>query len=91
METKDIEIKTMKDWKYDFGTDFKPGDRVDNEIYEHFLNVLPPLVYRSNMLQVSEPYGWDSRGGSTYTTFINDGISWVYKGHCFKNQTEHIH
>ena len=86
-----LKIKTMNDWKYDFGTDFTPGDRVDEEIYNHFLNVLPPLVNRSNMLQVSEPYGWDERGGSTYTTFTHDGISWIYNGHCFKNQTENIH
>ncbi|MDO7204282.1 hypothetical protein Q5M85_09130 [Paraclostridium bifermentans] len=62
-------IKTMKDWKYDFGTDFNPGDRVDNEIYERFLDVLPPLVHRSNMLQVSEPCGWDSRGGKHIYNF----------------------
>lgn len=91
MTLNDIEIKTMKDWKYDFSNDFNPGDRVDDEIYQYFLDVLPPLVNRRNMLQVSGAYGWDSRGGNTYTTFVHDGISWIYKGHCFRNETEHIH
>lgn len=82
-------IKGMKDWKYDFGTDFKVGDRVDNEIYEHFLNVLPPLTNKYDMLQVSEPYN-HINGKGTYATFVKDDISWIYKGHCFKGETENI-
>lgn len=83
-------IKTMKDWKQSFSDDFKAGDRVDEEIYQYFLNVLPPLTNREKMLQVSEPYGWDEKGRSTYTTFTNDGISWIYRGHCIKGGVTHI-
>lgn len=88
---ENIKIKTMSDWKQNFSDDFNPGDRVDDEIYEHFLNVLPPLTNKKNMLQVSEPYGWDEKGRSTYTTFTHDGISWIYRGHCVKNQVTNIY
>ena len=80
----------MQDWKSDFSQDFKVGDRVDNEIYEHFLDVLPPLVNRYNYFQTSEASGSDGKGNSTYLTFIKDDISWIYLGDCCKNGTEHI-
>lgn len=64
----------------------QPGDRVDNEMYEHFLNVLPPLTNTSNMLQVSEPYDHiDGRG--IYCTFVFEEGCWVYKGNCFRGDT----
>lgn len=90
-----MKIKTMNDWKYDFGTDFTPGDRVDEEVYLHFLNVLPPLTNKYSMLQVSEPYNHlideeDGKLKGTYTTFIKDDISWIYCGNCFKGKTKHI-
>lgn len=87
---ENIVIKTMKDWKSDFSEDFKIGDRVDNEIYEHFLNVLPPLVNKINYFQISEPYGSDEKGRSTYLTLKHDGISWIYLGHCCKNGKKHV-
>ena len=82
---ENIIIKTMQDWKQNFSEDFKIGDRVDNEIYEHFLNVLPPLVNRGDYFQMSEPYSWDEKGRNTYLTLKHDGISWIYMGHCCKN------
>lgn len=86
-------IKTYKEW---MNSDCKtltdylnPGDIVDNEMFEHFLNILFPLVWTSNFLQVSEPCDY-LKGQNTYTTFAKENGYWVYKGECHKNKSENI-
>lgn len=84
------DIKTYKNW---LESDYEclegylvPGDKVDMEMYEHFLNVLPPLVNNSHLLQISEPSDYVN-GGNTYTTFEYVDGCWIYRGDCHKGST----
>lgn len=79
-------IKTYENWEGSLDKYLKVGDKVDEEMYEHFLNVLPPLVNRTNMLQVSEPYDYVD-GKNTYTTFTKENGYWTYRGNCHKGET----
>lgn len=92
-----MEIKTMAGW-----TEFaeknndgswdkycKAGDLVDEEIYEYFLNVMPPRGMGNGYLQVGEPHSsaFDPECGKwrpTYGTFqrVQKGV-WMYMGNCF--------
>lgn len=78
-------VKTYKEWTGSLVEYLKVGDVVDEEMYNHFLNVLPPLVNRSNFLQVSEPYDY-VEGKNTYCTFERENGVWVFKGHCHKGE-----
>lgn len=69
----------------------KPGDLVDEEIYEYFLNVMPPRGMGRGYLQVGEPHSsaFDPEFGKwrpTYGTFqkIQKDV-WMYLGNCFPN------
>ena len=49
---------------------------ISEEVYEHFLNVLPPLCWRGGYFQCSEPYCHEG-GKGRYLTFIKkDGTYW---------------
>lgn len=71
----------------------EPGDTVDEEIADHFLNVLPPLVQKEGYFQCSEPYSHVKTDDGkfyapTYTTFRkNREGKWVFIGNCFRNGT----
>lgn len=83
--------KTLKTWE-DSGLDLiefvSVGDKVGEDIVDYFLNVLPPIVNYSNLLQVSEPYSSEvcENGGckDTFLTFRKekDG-NWYFCGACF--------
>ncbi len=91
-------VKTMLDWetfgesaeKGGFDYFAKPGDLVDEEIYNHFLNVLPPhLMGKRGYLQAGEMHSiaynpYEKREEGTYLTFkaIGDG-TYRYLGACF--------
>lgn len=64
------------------------GCLVTQEIQEHFLNILPPLVFTSTYLQVSEAV--DFVGGKpTYQTFKKTEYPnvWRYVGACWRNSS----
>ena len=91
--------KTMEDWHnsdYNNFDDFcQIGDVVAEDIVEEFANVLPPITYRSDMVQCSEPVDSgtdpeDNRWKSTYTTFVKEKDNWIYKGDCFCGKTTGI-
>jgi len=70
----------------------KIGDLVEEEIVDHFMNVLPPACMRSDCSQLGEPYSHreDETTGkyrATYMTFkkVEEGI-WQYCGHCFRGE-----
>ena len=48
----------MADWSAagDFEKAAKPGDLVDEEIVEEFVNCLPPTTLRGDLVQAGEPY-----------------------------------
>jgi hypothetical protein len=63
-------------------TDFlEIGDEVDESIMWYFVKVLPPACYRSDLIQIGEPY--DFKGGAeTFMTIRKMGSSWIYAGCC---------
>lgn len=95
IENREYKVKDQSDWRGDFNKDFTPGDYVDQEIIDYFRDVLPPRNMWSGYLQVGEPYshapGPDGQYRATYNTFVDaaPGI-WMYCGHCFAGQKEHV-
>lgn len=100
-------VKTMKGWQEyadshdrDGGFDSycKPGDYVSEDIFDYFLNVLPPHRWSKGYLQAGEPvdYRLNRESGmyqDTWTTFvigpkIEGKQLWEYRGNCFTNGTE---
>lgn len=102
MEVMGTEVKTMGGWsKYAsenergyFDDYCKPGDLVGEDVYEHFLDLLPPRTLTRDMLQVGEPHSTvvnpeNGKYQETYATFIRTGIKgvWEFKGNCFWMRT----
>lgn len=89
--------KSMQDWEEsgleDFGDYFLPGDTVTEDVYDNFLDILPPATMRANLLQVGEPaaHEKDPATGNyraTYPTFARVNGQWYYAGECFIGETE---
>lgn len=88
---------TMQLWEKagSFDKIASPGDTVDEEIVELFMNCIPPLYYQSDYRQCGEPVKHcrlpenDSLYAPTYMTFKRiDGV-WVFVGDCFRGKSEH--
>lgn len=85
----------MADWSAagDFEKAAKPGDLVDEEIVEEFVNCLPPTTLRGDLVQAGEPYSHQydpetDRWKATYTTFAKVDGEWTYCGKCFVGKTK---
>lgn len=76
-------------WTGSFKECCRPGDEVDDEIVDHFLNCLPPRRCTSDYLQVGEQSDSTDDGWPTYDTFQKRGGKWFYLGDCILNGTEH--
>lgn len=108
---KNMEIKSIKEWdrfadehkgeNTDWDSYCKPGDLVSEDVYEHFLNILPPRTMSGGMLQVGEPSSTainpaTNKPQFTYATFFEfgkvEGYGMVYEfcGNCFAGQTEDV-
>lgn len=95
------EYKPFKGWhefseqtgKHNYYDYAKPGDEVDEETYNYFLDILPPVTLKHGYFQVGEPYSHaeDESGKwrATWTTFIHEGDKYYYLGHCFAGGYEH--
>ncbi len=72
----------------------KPGDIVDRETYDYFLNVLPPRTMEWGYFQVGEPYDYQEneqgRLRAIWPTFDYDGERYYYLGNCFAGGRENI-
>ena len=85
-------MKKYVNWKGDFDKFCKAGEEVDEEIFSHFLNVLPPRTYTSSLLQVGEAYS--SVGGkTTFPTFriersFTGKERYFYCGNCWAGQNK---
>lgn len=75
-------MKTYKDWNGDLGSYLEVGDIVDGEMYDYFINVLPPRTNRSDLVQIGEPYSMSNEGLPTYSTLKVSKEGWRYAGHC---------
>ncbi|WP_438498656.1 hypothetical protein [Paenibacillus sp. IHBB 3054] len=82
-------MKTYEDWKGDLKDYLQPGDVVDEEISEHFLNVMPPAFWRANLIQMGESPVDYVEGKGTYHTLEKTLEGWVYRGTCHKGETRH--
>lgn len=86
-------VKTYKGWMESglpyFEYYCKPGDEVDEDIVNHFVNSVPPVLLRSSCTQAgeafsSEPDDGTGRRRTTYTTFHREeGGRWIFDGYCF--------
>lgn len=89
--------KTLREWQAsglgDFDSYAGIGDEVDEELYMHFLNILPPASMTYGYLQVDEPICHmvdpeDGRCKPVFLTFGRKNEKWRYLGHCFYRKTE---
>ena len=102
-------VKTLKGWhefadankggKTDWDYYCKPGDEVDREVYDYFLDILPPRTLARGYFQVGEPYSHkqdtDGKWKATYSTFCrsedDDGTKhYYYLGNCFAGKDKNI-
>lgn len=98
LEEMGVKVKTLAGWHEfaeenhngDWGAYCKPGDFVDEEVYDYFLDILPPRSMGASYLQVGEPH--DHRRNpktgkfqATYATFAKVGAGgiWKFCGNCF--------
>lgn len=92
-------VKTYKGWQESGLRTFEdycfPGDVVDGEIVEHFVNSVPPVFMRSTCTQAGAPYSHekDEQGvyRPTYATFhriTDNGSLWRFDGYCFCGRNE---
>lgn len=67
------ELKTMTGWSasgLSLSKYLQVGDRVDEEIQDYFLEVMPP-IQGGGFLQIGEPYS-HNENGATYSTLFNN-------------------
>lgn len=96
-------IKTLKEWQESDSRDWceycQPGDEIDREAYDYFLNVLPPRTLEYGYFQVGEPHSHrqdkDGKVKATYPTFgeseHEDGSKkYLYLGNCFAGKWENV-
>lgn len=84
-------MKTLKGWPegQTITQYLQVGDKVDNAMYEHFLNILPPKYHAGGVLQVGGACDTvaDEKGvmKNTYLTFTkrSENDSWTFQGECF--------
>lgn len=86
-------VKTRKGWEESGLRAFEdycfPGDKVDEEMVEYFVDSVPPTLLRSSCTQAGEAHNdeLDERTGKhrdTYTTFHKVGKGqWAFDGYCF--------
>lgn len=101
-EGVNIHVKTIEGWnkfaletgKTSWGQYCLPGELISDDVYDYFLNILPPISMRDGYMQVGEPSDCmlnpeDGKYHTTYPTFeryliISHGNAiWRYCGDCF--------
>lgn len=95
--TDGVEVKTVEGWQNSglptFEDYAQPGDTVSQDIVDHFVNSVPPILMRASCTQAGEAYSFahddNDRCRNTYTTFhrVGEGL-WVFDGYCFKGENE---
>ena len=90
--TDSYPVKTLKGWQESGLRTFKeycfPGDKVDDDMVQHFVDSVPPILMLTSCTQGGEAYSLaaDESGGykSTYITFHDlGGGYWQFDGYCF--------
>ena len=74
-------IYTMEQWGKDKTLSVKPGQFVENAIFAHLLECVPPLHYSYDYMQVGEAHGYDfQKQKTTYATFVKENGMWKFVG-----------
>lgn len=92
-------MKTLKGWmdsNFNMFEDYvQPGDQVDDETVDYFLNILPPKTQSGGIMQVGEPCSHEdnpktNRWQATYSTFAKNENGWYWAGNCFAGEKENV-
>lgn len=87
-------IYTSEQWEKDRTFKAEPMQQIEQEIYFHFLNCMPPLNinkdFAYNLINngfhlmgaflMSEPYSHNGQGKALYMAFGHDGNNYYYLG-----------
>jgi hypothetical protein len=77
-------MKTYAEWQEgnhgDLGEYLQVGDEVGEDMYWYFLEVLPPITWTLDEVQLGEPIDSDSEGHSRFSTLQRKGERWFYAG-----------
>lgn len=85
---------TMEDWIENFDQIAVPGDFVEEDIVDSFINCVPPACLRIDCTQCGEPYSYKEDPVSkewkpTYQTFKRVAVGiYAYCGTCFYGENE---
>ncbi|MGC5326994.1 hypothetical protein [Brevibacillus sp. SYSU BS000544] len=82
-------MKCLRDWKGSLNEYLSIGDLVDDEFVDHFLNVMPPACWTSQVIQLGEPHS-HINGKATFATLKRTPEGWRYAGHCYRGQTTNV-
>lgn len=71
----------MQGWKeanVSFNLYVRPGDEIDEEMYDYFLEVVPPILHNRYEFLNGEPVCRDFRGRTLYGWFIERPVGMYY-------------
>jgi len=76
-----MKIYDQAQWTEDKTFKAKPGQQITEEVFEHFLNCLPPICWRNGQFLCSEPYDANTGNGHfRYNAFMQIGDKYYYAG-----------
>ena len=88
-------MKTFRNWTataMSLTSFLKPGDEVDQEMADYFINAVPPKTMTTDLIQLGEPYDHFRDQARKYrpvfATLKRQGEKWFYAGICFSGQSE---
>ena len=88
-------MKTFRNWTataMSLTSFLKPGDEVDQEMADYFINAVPPKTMTTDLIQPGEPYDHFRDQARKYrpvfATLKRQGEKWFYAGICFSGQSE---
>lgn len=81
------DMYTMEDWTNDRTLKVKPGQCIDDDVYEQLRDALPPAYLRRGIFQPGEAYSTSVDYEDLYQTFVRQKEGWLYVGLCKYGET----
>ena len=88
-------MKTFRNWTataMSLTSFLKPGDEVDQEVADYFINAVPPKTMTTDLIQLGEPHDHfrdqNRKYRPVFATLKRQGEKWFYAGICFSGQSE---
>jgi hypothetical protein len=75
-----LQTKTHAGWQGPLHTYLNIGDLVDDDLYDHFIGVVPPVCFRSGLVQMGEAAATGLDGKPLYLTLQKHLKGWVFTG-----------